>query len=174
VNLGEQEHWLIDATSIEVSQCRILGKGGFGIVFAATLHGTPAAVKIAQAAKNSAVFHKRLPYISNELRILRRLRHPNIVMFFGACIDSKSAEIALVFEQLQGQLLQCFIEVPPGRPGSRGRHQIILDVSSALRYLHTASPCIVHGDPGSLDVHPIRSQCTPPPFAVNFRAGPYS
>ena len=31
------------------------------------------------------------------------------VMFFGACIDSKTAEIALLFEELQGQPLQCFI-----------------------------------------------------------------
>lgn len=69
-------------------------------------------------------------------------------MFFGAIIDSHShsAEIALVFEQLHGESLQCFIGVPPDRPDTRIRHHVILDVCSAMRYLHTTSPCIVHGD----------------------------
>ena len=124
----------------------ILGKGGFGSVIAATLNGTAVAVKTTKTAKNRATFHKQLLSISNELQIFRKLRHPNIVLFFGACIDASSGEIALVHEQLHGKTLQDFICVPPALPDTRRRHHLILDVCSALRYLHSHQPCIVHGD----------------------------
>jgi len=165
IDLGEQEHWLIDMADIEVSQeqVSVLGFGAHGVVIAATFHGTAAAVKTTKVAKHNAPFYKQLPKISNELRILRRVRHPNIVLFFGACIDQSSAEIALVFEQIQGRSLHDFIcePEPLGGPDPRSRHRIVSDMSSALCYLHHGSmPCIIHGD---LNASNVFVECTPSP-----------
>jgi len=144
-NLGRNERWLINGSEVMLRPDKILGSGGFGVVISGSYHGTPVAVKVPRQSIDGTNV-TQLPMISNELRILRHVRHPNIVLFHGACVDSSGGELALVLENVKGMRLDIFTKPPPADPDTAGRYQILLDVCCALRYLHSQVPRIVHGD----------------------------
>eukprot|EP00927_Polykrikos_kofoidii_P075760 TRINITY_DN7221_c0_g1_i1.p1 TRINITY_DN7221_c0_g1~~TRINITY_DN7221_c0_g1_i1.p1 ORF type:complete len:202 (+),score=13.64 TRINITY_DN7221_c0_g1_i1:1-606(+) len=79
----------------------------------------------------------------NELRVLRCVRHPNVVLFFGAYISAHNHDVGLVFERIEGESLDRCVE-SLSRPSTKLR--IALNLSCALRYLHSHTPAIVHGD----------------------------
>eukprot|EP00927_Polykrikos_kofoidii_P062584 TRINITY_DN5739_c0_g1_i3.p1 TRINITY_DN5739_c0_g1~~TRINITY_DN5739_c0_g1_i3.p1 ORF type:complete len:787 (-),score=125.20 TRINITY_DN5739_c0_g1_i3:142-2502(-) len=141
--LGSREHWLLPHSDVNIKPEHILGSGGFGVVVGAMHCGSPVAVKVSRSQTGCL---RQLPSLVNELRVLRFVRHPNIVVFFGACLDPTSAEIALVFEWVEGRSLDDFAQPPPAPPDSLDRFRIILDVACALRYLHALRPCVVHSD----------------------------
>ena len=43
--------------------------------------------------------------LSTELRIFRHVRHPNIVAFFGVCLERRTQEAFLVEELVKGEVL---------------------------------------------------------------------
>ncbi|CAE8584645.1 unnamed protein product, partial [Polarella glacialis] len=121
---------------------KLLGRGSFGVVLAGELLGTPVATKL--------TFLESLSFnaLSHELRIFRRLRHPNIAMFQGACIIPDSEIIILVEELVLGGALQVLVEDQHAELRERQRrvHGIVLGICRALRYLHGLRPAVVHGD----------------------------
>ena len=86
VNLGLSEHWLIPPGNLRLYPWKILGHGTFGVAVAGTFHGTSAVVKVIGRREPVDSVQSEVA-LCNEIRILRQLRHPNIVLFFGACID---------------------------------------------------------------------------------------
>jgi len=135
--LGASEHWLLNIKDISLCPDRILGKGGFGMVLVGQMWGTYVAVKVPHARTSS----KQYLSIFRELRIYRRLRHPNIVFFYGAVIDVDGGDMALVLEYVQGAVLEELIQKRPEFPC---RHQILCEICCGLRYLHEQN--ILHGD----------------------------
>jgi len=109
------------------------------------LHTTPAAIKTPRLTSNDSRY-SYLRELSNELRILRMLHHPNIVMLQGACIDIPAQEIALVLEMVRGEPLNNFITNKQIEPSDLDRYSILVGVSRALCYLHANKPKIVHAD----------------------------
>jgi len=89
--VGQQEHWLIDPADVCVLPKWKLGEGGFGIIFTGSFHATPVAVKISKSAETCVT--KGLPDLANEVRVLRHVQHPNIVLFHGACVNLQGAEL---------------------------------------------------------------------------------
>eukprot|EP00811_Abedinium_folium_P030478 NODE_4885_length_1834_cov_4.917985.p1 GENE.NODE_4885_length_1834_cov_4.917985~~NODE_4885_length_1834_cov_4.917985.p1 ORF type:complete len:592 (+),score=125.31 NODE_4885_length_1834_cov_4.917985:3-1778(+) len=176
--LGLREHWLISSTEVMFPKAgQILGAGGFGLVLAATLHGTAVAVK-APRVLTTTLQVECLGALGTELRILRRLRHPNIVLLHGALVDPNTGEIALVMEHIKGIPLHIFVAAEslntrPDAPtetlrlNPKVRHSLLVDICCALRYLHAQQPCIVHGDLKSSNImveHPGHAE--PPSFAA--------
>ncbi|CAE8718249.1 unnamed protein product [Polarella glacialis] len=146
MELGHKEHWIIRARDLVCDNAVILGSGGFGTVYEGTYHGCKVAVKVPKAEKRT--HHPLL----NELRVLRHVRHPNIVLFFGACIGKKASDMMLVFELIEGVTLQEFM-TNPALPDNKcqgtfvkGRLSILGGIACALQYLHSVSKPIVHGD----------------------------
>eukprot|EP00972_Heterocapsa_arctica_P079465 11711850-Heterocapsa_arctica.AAC.1 len=76
-DIGKAEQWLINGDDVSVST-RFLGRGGFGAVLEGTFCSLPVAVKVFDHDRGID------PSCLNELRVLRHLRHPNIVIFLGA------------------------------------------------------------------------------------------
>lgn len=147
--IGKREHWLIDEADVAIMWPKqTLGAGSFGVVAAATLHATPVAVKMPKetSTKRNPRF---LSQLGNELRILRHVRHPNIVLFHGAVINFQHSELALVLELVSGPLLGDTLTQQDGWWAplhDELRFQMALGVSRALRYLHALTPIVVHGD----------------------------
>lgn len=139
---GEKEQWLLDATSVRILQEKVLGCGGFGVVMQGELFGAPVAVKMPKNADGQF----NISDLSNELRVLRHVWHPNIVKFFGSCIDPGSGGIVVVLELLKGAQLDHFVCDPETSPNTVTRRLILLDICRALCYMHAQKPCIVHGD----------------------------
>jgi len=135
--LGSSEHWLLDMKDLSLWPDRMLGKGSFGMVLVGQMWGTYVAVKVPHARTGS----KQYMSIFRELRIYRRLRHPNIVFFYGAVIDADRGDMALVLEYVQGAVLEELIKKRPEFPC---RPQILCEVCCGLRYLHEQN--ILHGD----------------------------
>uniref|UniRef100_A0A0D9V4C0 non-specific serine/threonine protein kinase n=1 Tax=Leersia perrieri TaxID=77586 RepID=A0A0D9V4C0_9ORYZ len=123
---------------------RELGDGGFGTVYKGKLRdGRVVAVK--KLYNNS---YRRVEQFVNEAAILSRLRHPNLVMFYG-CTSSHSRELLLVYEfvangtvadHLHGHRAQERALSWPLRLG------IAVESAAALTYLHAIEPPIVHRD----------------------------
>ncbi|CAE8711377.1 unnamed protein product [Polarella glacialis] len=147
--LGCTEHWLLSWEELEVpdpAEARVLGKGGFGVVLLAGFHGCQVALKLPTTADGVAPA-RSLPSFANELRMLRRLRHPNIVLFYGAVIQPDLGVVALVSEFVDGTTLQsAATAIWPTPMALPERWWILLDISKALRFMHGQMPEILHGD----------------------------
>mmetsp|Transcript_108343 Transcript_108343/g.305496 ORF Transcript_108343/g.305496 Transcript_108343/m.305496 type:complete len:1275 (+) Transcript_108343:181-4005(+) len=141
---GNREFWTLQPKAVRVITSDVLGNGSFGVVRRGELYGAPVALK----APHSREKLKGVNSLSNELRVLRNVWHPNVVMFFGACIDPSSASIILVLELLHGMKLGNFVmgESSVGVPRDGMRWKLLLDICNALCYLHSRRPCVVHGD----------------------------
>jgi len=140
---GQSEHWLIAPEDLTAHPSRMLGSGGFGMVMAASYHGATIALKATLASELPG---HDISSIANELRMLRRLRHPNIVLFYGACVVPETAELTLVMECVRGTSLDAFVVAPPNGPSTADRCKLADDVCSALIYMHAQTPRLVHGD----------------------------
>eukprot|EP00928_Gymnodinium_smaydae_P035381 TRINITY_DN24905_c0_g3_i1.p1 TRINITY_DN24905_c0_g3~~TRINITY_DN24905_c0_g3_i1.p1 ORF type:complete len:1900 (-),score=360.09 TRINITY_DN24905_c0_g3_i1:25-5565(-) len=140
---GSRESWLLDSTKVmQDTDAKVLGSGGFGTVSRGALYGAPVALKMPRSTEiesNSAA-------LTNELRVLRHVWHPNIVRFYGSCVDPGLAGIVLVLELLEGVHLDHFVCDIMTPPPPKQRHKILVDLASALRYMHAQKPCVVHGD----------------------------
>lgn len=71
----------------------VIGGGGFGQVWRGSWNGTPVAVKILNAVCQSTVPSAIINDFEEEVHLLARLRHPNICMFLGACLDPPNRAI---------------------------------------------------------------------------------
>uniref|UniRef100_A0A7S4WAD9 Protein kinase domain-containing protein n=1 Tax=Alexandrium monilatum TaxID=311494 RepID=A0A7S4WAD9_9DINO len=143
--LGQQERWLVAFPEIDFSASKVLGAGSFGAVASASLHGTPIAVKTTKHGEhNGKVEH--LLAVANEIRILRHVRHPCVVLFHGACVEPERGEVMLILERVHGEELSRYVMKHSTAPEVPDRYRLLLDIASALRYLHAQSPRVVHGD----------------------------
>jgi len=159
-DVGCREHWLVDSSAIQLLPGRVLGTGGFGVVVMASMRGTIVAAKLPR--ERVAVRHiKTFASVINELRVHRYIRHPNLVLFYGACIDPVASSIALLYELVRGHRLDHFVHQKLDPGDGVMRTKLLLDVASALRYLHSLRPCIVHGDIKTSNIL-VESFATPP------------
>lgn len=143
--LGMREGWLLDAAAMQMHVDECLGSGGFGRVVGATYFGTHAAVKFPKHPKGR-VSASHLRSLANEVEILRKVRHPNVVIFFGACIEAIDSRICVVLERVMGDSFSNFVSRRHPVDDTGIRKKLLLDVGSALWYLHAQHPQIVHSD----------------------------
>jgi len=147
VELGNAEHWRINEAEVKLLPDKALGSGSFGQVVMGIFCGVMVAVKIPRNQPKTSDI-PRLPELCNELRVLRHVRHPNIVAVQGAVISPQQCSIALVMELIKGMVLDAFVMLGPKgeQPDIPERYSLMLGVCNALLYLHTRCPHIVHGD----------------------------
>ncbi|XP_028757866.1 LEAF RUST 10 DISEASE-RESISTANCE LOCUS RECEPTOR-LIKE PROTEIN KINASE-like 1.1 [Neltuma alba] len=129
---------LEEATN-KFDQSRELGSGGFGTVYYGKLKdGREVAVK-RLFERNSCV-----QQFMNEIKILTRLRHKNLVSLYG-CTSRTSRELLLVYEYIPNGTLGCHLHGNLAKPGSLPwplRMRIAIETAKALSYLHASG--IIH------------------------------
>lgn len=134
----------------EVTLFEQLGSGAFGTVYRGEWAGSAVAVKVLQTACASS--SKELDSFRQEVAVLSRLRHPNIIAFLAAC--TVPPDICIIEELAEGGSLHAALH---GNRGER-RHtpftlrrllSVAADVAEAMVYLH---PRIVHRDLKSQNV----------------------
>lgn len=117
-----------------------IGEGGYGPVYKGILRKTPVAIKLLNSEGNQS-----RKEFDNEVMILSKVRHPNIVLLIGACSENST----LVYEYLSNGNLEDMLTCKNKTPALtwQTRVRIITEQRSALIFLHSIKPqCIVHGD----------------------------
>ncbi|KAF5727739.1 putative wall-associated kinase [Tripterygium wilfordii] len=119
-----------------------LGDGGFGTVYYGKLRdGREVAVKRLYEHN-----YRKVKIFMNEVEILTRLRHHNLVTLYG-CTSRRSRELLLVYEYISKGTVADHLHGDRATPGSLPwaiRLSIAIETSSALAYLHASG--IVHRD----------------------------
>uniref|UniRef100_A0A0C9RXN7 non-specific serine/threonine protein kinase n=1 Tax=Wollemia nobilis TaxID=56998 RepID=A0A0C9RXN7_9CONI len=120
-----------------------IGSGSFGTVHHADWHGSEVAVKI---LIDQDLHDDRLKEFLREVAIMKRLRHPNVVLFMGAV--TKRPNLSIVTEYLPRGSLYRLIHRAGAREllDERRRLRMALDVAKGINYLHQLNPPIVHRD----------------------------
>ncbi|GAA0176395.1 transmembrane signal receptor [Lithospermum erythrorhizon] len=120
-----------------------LGHGGFGPVYKGLMpDGQEIAVK-----KLSEHSRQGIREFSNEVKLLLRIQHKNLVQLLGCCVEGP--EKMLVYEYLPNRSLDYFLFDKKKSPSLdwATRFQIIVGVVRALLYLHEEAPeRIIHRD----------------------------
>ncbi|XBH78200.1 hypothetical protein VPH35_104532 [Triticum aestivum] len=144
-----------------------IGLGSYGEVYHADWNGTEVAVKKFLDQDLSGV---ALEQFKCEVRIMSRLRHPNVVLFLGyvtqppnlsilteylprflqlplfkqkKCLPSYSKNDVLYFAR--GSLYR-LLHRPNSKVDETRRLKMAFDVAKGMNYLHTSHPTIVHRD----------------------------
>ena len=81
---------------------------------------------------------------------MEALRHPNIVMFLGAC--TKPPNFAIVLEYCSKGSLWSTIQNLDLSLTWEDRRRFALDTARGVNYLHTCSPPVIHRDLKSLNL----------------------
>ncbi|XP_055825780.1 LEAF RUST 10 DISEASE-RESISTANCE LOCUS RECEPTOR-LIKE PROTEIN KINASE-like 1.2 isoform X2 [Solanum dulcamara] len=119
-----------------------LGQGGFGTVYKGKLRdGRVVAVK--RLYENN---YKRVEQFRNEIEILTRLRHRNLVTLYG-CTSRHGRELLLVYEYIPNGTVADHLHGECSKPGSLSwntRMSISIETASALAFLHNSE--VIHRD----------------------------
>lgn len=118
-----------------------IGLGSYGEVYHGEWHGTEVAVK---KFLHQDISGETLEEFRSEVRIMKRLRHPNVVLFMGAV--TRPPNLSIVTEFLHRGSLYRLIHRPNNQLDERRRLRMALDAARGMNYLHNCSPVIVHRD----------------------------
>eukprot|EP01088_Endostelium_zonatum_P019356 TRINITY_DN6649_c0_g1_i2.p1 TRINITY_DN6649_c0_g1~~TRINITY_DN6649_c0_g1_i2.p1 ORF type:complete len:1133 (-),score=354.80 TRINITY_DN6649_c0_g1_i2:85-3483(-) len=145
---NERIPWHIDPSQIT---CDVeLGKGVFGAVYKGKLFGTqPVAVKKLFA---SDIPTQEIEDFKKEVAIMNNLRHPNIVLFMGACFEP--GKLMLVTELMSRGSVEDWIHPDPNKSNSTGAPKpnfkqsmkIGYQAAIGMNWLHQLTPPFLHLD----------------------------
>ncbi|KAG2667590.1 hypothetical protein I3843_15G119500 [Carya illinoinensis] len=140
-----------DSALDEVAECEIsweeitlgerIGLGSYGEVYRGDWHGTEVAVK---RFLDQDIYGQALEEFKSEVLLMKRLRHPNVVLFMGAV--TRPPNLSIVTEFLPRGSLYRLIHRPNNQLDERRRLRMALDTARGMNYLHNCSPVIVHRD----------------------------
>ncbi|KAL2332621.1 hypothetical protein Fmac_013834 [Flemingia macrophylla] len=134
----------------DFSEDKILGRGGFGVVYKGELNdGTRIAVKRMQYSRSSAMGSMGMNEFHAEITFLSKVRHRHLVALLGYCTDDN--ERLLVYEFMpQGTLTQhLFYWRENGYVPLSWKQRVViaLDVARGVEYLHSlAQQSFIHRD----------------------------
>ncbi|KAK6131824.1 hypothetical protein DH2020_034442 [Rehmannia glutinosa] len=130
---------IASATSSFSNDLRV-GMGSYGTVYKCNLRHTTAAVKILHS-----VAANRTKQFQQELEILSKIRHPNLLSLLDACPDRD----CLVYEYMENGSLEERLFRKNNTPPIPwfDRYRIAREIASALIFLHNSKPKpIIHRD----------------------------
>uniref|UniRef100_A0A0G4GY53 Protein kinase domain-containing protein n=1 Tax=Chromera velia CCMP2878 TaxID=1169474 RepID=A0A0G4GY53_9ALVE len=158
----------------EVKRGEMLGQGSFSYVYQAEWRSTEVALKVLnqnvmdpQLAADPEKHERQLREFLRELKVLAGVRHPNLVLFMGACT---SPHFCIVTELCKGGDLYALLHTPGMTLSWQQKLKIALDVASGCAFMHSQDPPIIHRDLKSLNVllvAPIKRTDDVPQAKVN-------
>ena len=144
--VDEDDPYEIDPSDLVVGPR--IGIGSFGEVYRAQWRRTDVAVK---RLLDGEMGDAAVADFKREISILRRIKHPNIIQFLGACTRPPDLFICTQLAP-RGSLFRLLHRPPPpgAPPAPRWTHRLrarmALDVARGVHYLHSCRPPILHRD----------------------------
>ncbi|KAE8677994.1 Serine/threonine-protein kinase CTR1 [Hibiscus syriacus] len=118
-----------------------IGQGSYAVIYRGIWNGSDVAVKVYFAGEYK---ESTLSDYKKEIDIMRKLRHPNVLLFMGAVYSQE--RLAIVTEFLpRGSLFKALHKTNQALDAKR-RMRMALDVARGINYLHHRNPPIVHRD----------------------------
>ncbi|KAL6056595.1 Pre-mRNA 3'-end-processing factor FIP1 [Balamuthia mandrillaris] len=133
----EKKPWEIQHS--EVVMEGLLGEGGSGAVYKGKWRGIAVAIK--KLKGQSLMWSERETFVK-EIDMMSQLRHPNIVLFMGACLQPGSIFFLTEFAD-RGNLNDC---IKKQNPPWNIRLRFMRDIARGMTYLHQNNPPILHRD----------------------------
>ncbi|KAL2589817.1 hypothetical protein AAZV13_13G253100 [Glycine max] len=133
------EKWNIDFSELTVGTR--VGIGFFGEVFRGIWNGTDVAIKVFLEQDLTA---ENMEDFCNEISILSRLRHPNVILFLGAC--TKPPRLSMVTEYMELGSLYYLMHLSGQKKklNWRRRLRMLRDICKGLMCIHRMK--VVHRD----------------------------
>ncbi|RDX69881.1 Serine/threonine-protein kinase EDR1, partial [Mucuna pruriens] len=118
-----------------------IGQGSCGTVYHALWYGSDVAVKVfsKQEYSDDVILAFR-----QEVSVMKRLRHPNILLFMGAVTSPQ--RLCIVTEFLPRGSLCRLLHRNTSKLDWRRRVHMALDIARGVNYLHHCNPPIIHRD----------------------------
>ncbi|PSS04139.1 Serine/threonine-protein kinase [Actinidia chinensis var. chinensis] len=120
-----------------------IGQGSFAVVHRGIWNGSDVAIKVyfgSDYSEGTLLDYKK------EIDIMRRLRHPNVLLFMGAVYSRERDKLAIVTEFLPRGSLFKILHKNNQSLDIRRRLRMALDIARGMNYLHRRNPPIVHRD----------------------------
>lgn len=143
---SDRKPWMVDAHEVALEE--VIGRGSFGQVWAGKFRGKKVAVKKLHLTK-SRLSNNTGSFV-HELNIMCSLRHPNTVLFMGACLEEGHMSIIMEFCE-KGNLY----EILHDKAQSMDYNKILkicTEIAEGVLYLHLSTPPILHRDLKSLNI----------------------
>nr|XP_025687819.1 serine/threonine-protein kinase EDR1 isoform X6 [Arachis hypogaea] len=133
------EEWNIDFSELTVGTR--VGIGFFGEVFRGMWNGTNVAIKVFLEQDLTA---ENMEDFCNEISILSRLRHPNVILFLGAC--TKPPRLSMVTEYMEVGSLYFLLHMSDQKKklNWKKRLKMLRGICRGLMHIHRMK--IIHRD----------------------------
>jgi serine/threonine protein kinase len=128
----------IDYADIELEDN--IGGGGVGLVYNGRYNGEVVALKTLFDPRVDAALKQEF---IDELLIMSKLQHPNIVRLYGACM--KAPNLCIVMELCEMSMFQLLHQTSQ-EISMRQKVNMLIGTANAMHYLHTRKPMIIHRD----------------------------
>ncbi|KAJ0979947.1 hypothetical protein J5N97_015421 [Dioscorea zingiberensis] len=118
-----------------------IGQGSCGTVYHALWYGSDVAVKVFSKWEYS---DEVILSFRQEVSLMKKLRHPNILLFMGAVTTPE--HLSIVTEFLPRGSLFRLLRRNVNRLDGRRQIHIALDIARGVNYLHKCNPPVIHRD----------------------------
>ena len=139
--------WVVSHNEVRPTG-QVLGEGGWGRVVVGSFRGQDVAMKQLHSIISSSDYYRDL--LRREISLMAKVRHPNLLLFMAAVLDSPSNTPIIITELMDTNLRQAYHNAQLTNNGVR--LIILRDVSAALNYLHLQPNPIIHRDVSSANV----------------------
>ena len=139
--------WVVSHNEVRPTG-KVLGEGGWGRVVVGSFRGQDVAMKQLHSIISSSDYYRDL--LRREISLMAKVRHPNLLLFMAAVLDSPSNTPIIITELMDTNLRQAYHNAQLTNNGVK--LSILRDVSAALNYLHLQSNPIIHRDVSSANV----------------------
>ncbi|OWZ03264.1 TKL protein kinase [Phytophthora megakarya] len=134
----------------DIHDVRLIGSGAFGVVWLVRYRG--AQLLASKRLREDMATHERVQDFVDEIKMVARFDHPNIVQFVGAAW-SIEANIQALFEYMENGDLRTYLSASYlPRYWTSTKFQLAIDAIEALIYVHSFDPPLVHRDLKSRNV----------------------
>lgn len=134
------EGWLIPQEDLKFGQ--VLGRGASGVTYMGSLRGEDVAIK----AYSVAILRNDAVSVKNEMDIMARVKHDNIVSFRGLCLSMEPPAAALVTAFAKGGELgdALYKKHSIRKGGDAARYKVAIGLARGLSFLHANG--LIHRD----------------------------
>eukprot|EP01119_Soliformovum_irregulare_P018627 TRINITY_DN575_c0_g1_i1.p1 TRINITY_DN575_c0_g1~~TRINITY_DN575_c0_g1_i1.p1 ORF type:complete len:1549 (+),score=441.45 TRINITY_DN575_c0_g1_i1:27-4673(+) len=119
-----------------------IGKGSSGVISKGLWKGTQVAIKkISRSLIDSS---HSLDTFRAEINMLKRFRHPNIILFMG--ISMREDHVFIITEYMERGSLKSLISQQYNTFNWPQKIKMALDIVGGMHYLHSLKPIVIHRD----------------------------